>query len=92
MGYLFIFLVRHNTTYKYDDESLFSQVESMISAGDGDEEEVVSADNNGNETKAPLTWRQRWTAFWDRKKMLVMPPYIGLLVLCCFVDFGLMFR
>lgn len=66
-------------------------VESMISAGDGDEEEVVSADNNGNETKAPLTWRQRWDAFWIRKKMLVTPPYIGLLVLCCFVDFGLMF-
>lgn len=66
-------------------------VESMIGAGDGDEEEVVSADNNGNETKAPLTWSQRWDAFWVRKKMLVMPPYIGLLVLCCFVDFGLMF-
>ncbi|KAG6457008.1 synaptic vesicle glycoprotein 2C isoform X2 [Manduca sexta] len=66
-------------------------VESMISAGEGDEEEVVSADNNGNETKAPLTWSQRWQAFWIRKKMLVTPPYIGLLVLCCFVDFGLMF-
>ncbi|KAJ0177530.1 hypothetical protein K1T71_006403 [Dendrolimus kikuchii] len=66
-------------------------VESMISAGGGDEEEVVSADNNGNETKAPLTWNQRWQAFWIRKKMLVTPPYIGLLVLCCFVDFGLMF-
>lgn len=65
-------------------------VESMISA-DGDEEEVVSADTNGNETKAPLTWEQRWQAFWHRKKMLVTPPYIGLLVLCCFVDFGLMF-
>lgn len=64
----------------------------MISAGEGDEEEVVSADNNGNETKAPLTWNQRWQAFWVRKKMLVTPPYIGLLVLCCFVDFGLMFR
>ncbi|KAM3956171.1 synaptic vesicle glycoprotein 2B [Aphomia sociella] len=66
-------------------------VESMISTGDGDEEEVVSADNNGNETKSPLTWSQRWQAFWFRKKMLVTPPYIGLLVLCCFVDFGLMF-
>ncbi|XP_059054587.1 synaptic vesicle glycoprotein 2B-like [Achroia grisella] len=66
-------------------------IESMISGGDGDEEEVVSADNNGNETKAPLTWNQRWQAFWIRKKMLVTPPYIGLLVLCCFVDFGLMF-
>lgn len=66
-------------------------VESMISAGDGEDEEVVSADNNGNETKTPLTWGQRWQAFWVRKKMLVTPPYIGLLVLCCFVDFGLMF-
>ncbi|KAJ8724672.1 hypothetical protein PYW08_016146 [Mythimna loreyi] len=66
-------------------------VESMISAYEGDEEEVVSADNNGNETKAPLTWSQRWDAFWVRKKMLIMPPYIGLLALCCFVDFGLMF-
>ncbi|CAH0673774.1 unnamed protein product [Spodoptera exigua] len=66
-------------------------VESMISAYEGEEEEVVSADNNGNETKAPLTWGQRWDAFWVRKKMLVTPPYIGLLILCCFVDFGLMF-
>ncbi|CAH1635470.1 unnamed protein product [Spodoptera littoralis] len=66
-------------------------VESMISAYEGEEEEVVSADNNGNETKAPLTWAQRWDAFWVRKKMLVTPPYIGLLILCCFVDFGLMF-
>lgn len=66
-------------------------VESMISAGDGEEEEIVSADNNGNETKSPLTWSQRWDAFWVRKKMLVKPPYIGLLALCCFVDFGLMF-
>ncbi|XP_046967508.1 synaptic vesicle glycoprotein 2C-like [Vanessa cardui] len=66
-------------------------VESMISVCDGEEEEVVSADNNGNETKSPLTWNQRWNAFWNRKKMLVTPPYIGLLVLCCFVDFGLMF-
>lgn len=68
------------------------QVESMISAYEGEDEEVVSADTNGNETKAPLTWSQRWDAFWVRKKMLVTPPYIGLLVLCCFVDFGLMFR
>ncbi|XP_034828475.1 synaptic vesicle glycoprotein 2B-like [Maniola hyperantus] len=66
-------------------------VESMISATDGEEEEIVPADNNGNETKLPLTWNQRWNAFWFRKKMLVTPPYIGLLVLCCFVDFGLMF-
>ncbi|CAH2085894.1 unnamed protein product [Euphydryas editha] len=66
-------------------------VESMISAYDGEEAEVVAADNNGNETKSPLTWNQRWNAFWNRKKMLVTPPYIGLLVLCCFVDFGLMF-
>ncbi|KAL0831722.1 hypothetical protein ABMA28_001265 [Loxostege sticticalis] len=66
-------------------------VESMISSEDGEEEEVVSADRNGNETKTPLTWKQRWEAFWVRKKMLVTPPYIGLLVLCCFVDFGLMF-
>ncbi|KOB72030.1 Synaptic vesicle protein, partial [Operophtera brumata] len=65
-------------------------VESMISA-EGDEEEVVSADNNGNETKVAMTFDQRWNAFWVRKKMLVTPPYIGLLVLCCFVDFGLMF-
>ncbi|CAH0752253.1 unnamed protein product [Diatraea saccharalis] len=65
-------------------------VESMISGADG-EEEIVSADNNGNETKTPLTWNQRWEAFWIRKKMLVTPPYIGLLALCCFVDFGLMF-
>lgn len=65
----------------------------MISAVEGEEEaEVVSADDNGNETKSPLTWGQRWHAFWLRKKMLVTPPYIGLLVLCCFVDFGLMFR
>lgn len=64
----------------------------MISASEGEDEEVVAADNNGNETKSPLTWHQRWDAFWNRKKMLVTPPYIGLLVLCCFVDFGLMFR
>lgn len=64
----------------------------MISAGEGDEEEVVAADNNGNETKAPLTWKQRWQNFWIRKKMLTTQPFIGLLVLCCFVDFGLMFR
>lgn len=70
----------------------FYQVESMISADGDDEEEVVAADNNGNETKVPLTFKQRWNAFWVRKKMLVTPPYIGLLVLCCFVDFGLMFR
>ncbi|KAI8421296.1 hypothetical protein MSG28_008332 [Choristoneura fumiferana] len=68
------------------------QVESMISAGEGDEEEeIVAADNNGNETKAPLTWKQRWQNFWIRKKMLTTQPFIGLLVLCCFVDFGLMF-
>lgn len=66
-------------------------VESMISADGGDDEEVVSADTNGNETKAPLTWNQRWQNFWSRKKMLTTPPYIGLLILCCFVDFGLMF-
>ncbi|XP_013137620.1 PREDICTED: synaptic vesicle glycoprotein 2B-like [Papilio polytes] len=68
-------------------------VESMMCAGEGagEEEEVVSADTNGNETKAPLTWSARWHAFWLRKKLLVTPPYIGLLVLCCFVDFGLMF-
>ncbi|CAK1578986.1 unnamed protein product [Parnassius mnemosyne] len=67
-------------------------VESMICAGEeGEEEEVVSADNNGNETKTPLKWSKRWHAFWVRKKLLVTPPYIGLLVLCCFVDFGLMF-
>ncbi|XP_073952784.1 synaptic vesicle glycoprotein 2C-like [Choristoneura fumiferana] len=67
-------------------------VESMISAGEGDEEEeIVAADNNGNETKAPLTWKQRWQNFWIRKKMLTTQPFIGLLVLCCFVDFGLMF-
>ncbi|XP_053605676.1 synaptic vesicle glycoprotein 2B-like [Plodia interpunctella] len=66
-------------------------VESMISTGDGEEEEVVSADNNGNETKTPLTWKKRWEAFWIRKKMLVNPPFIGYLALCCFVDFGLMF-
>ncbi|VVC99938.1 unnamed protein product [Leptidea sinapis] len=66
-------------------------VESMISVGDGEEEEVVAADNNGNETKTPLTWKQRWQSFWKRKKMLVTPPYIGLLVLCCFVDFGLIY-
>ncbi|XP_045535222.1 synaptic vesicle glycoprotein 2C [Papilio machaon] len=67
-------------------------VESMMCASEeGEEEEVVSADTNGNETKAPLTWSARWHAFWLRKKLLVTPPYIGLLVLCCFVDFGLMF-
>ncbi|XP_045496972.1 synaptic vesicle glycoprotein 2B-like [Colias croceus] len=66
-------------------------VESMISACEDAEEEEVVADTNGNETKTPLTWSQRWQAFWRRKKMLVTPPYIGLLVLCCFVDFGLMF-
>lgn len=64
----------------------------MIGADeDGDEEEIVAADNN-NETKPPKTFKHRLQAFWDRKKMLVSPPYIGLLVLCCFVDFGLMFR
>ncbi|XP_041968117.1 synaptic vesicle glycoprotein 2B-like [Aricia agestis] len=66
-------------------------VESMMAAVDGEEEEIVCADTNGNETKTPLTWNQRWRNFWSRKKMLVTPPYIGLLVLCCFVDFGLMF-
>ncbi|XP_063635474.1 synaptic vesicle glycoprotein 2C-like isoform X1 [Cydia splendana] len=67
-------------------------VESMISAGEGDdEEEIVTADNNGNETKAALTWKQRWQNFWIRKKMLTTQPFIGLLILCCFVDFGLMF-
>lgn len=67
------------------------QVETMI-IGEGEDEEVVTADDNGNETKAPLTWKQRWQAFWNRKKMLTTPPFIGLLILCCFVDFGLMFR
>ncbi|XP_072929450.1 synaptic vesicle glycoprotein 2C-like [Epargyreus clarus] len=66
-------------------------VETMIISGEGEEEEVVTADNNGNETKTPLTWSKRWQAFWIRKKLLVTPPYIGLLILCCFVDFGLMF-
>lgn len=64
----------------------------MIGADeDGDEEEIVAADNN-NETKPPRTFKQRMQAMWDRKKMLFSSPYIGLLVLCCFVDFGLMFR
>ncbi|XP_049870505.1 synaptic vesicle glycoprotein 2B-like isoform X2 [Pectinophora gossypiella] len=66
-------------------------VESMIGAEeDGEDEEVVTADNN-NETKRARTFKQRMESFWNRKKMLVSPPYIGFLVLCCFVDFGLMF-
>lgn len=67
-------------------------VENMISAdGDEEEEPVVTSDNNGNVTKVPLTFKQKWEAFWARKKMLVTRPNIGWLVLCCFVDFGLMF-
>ncbi|KAJ2947213.1 hypothetical protein O0L34_g16922 [Tuta absoluta] len=66
-------------------------VESMLGVEeDGEDDGIVAVDNN-NETKAPRTFKQRLEAFWNRKKMLVTPPYIGLLVLCCFVDFGLMF-
>ncbi|KAI5635173.1 major facilitator superfamily domain-containing protein [Phthorimaea operculella] len=66
-------------------------VESMLGVEeDGEDDGIVAVDNN-NETKAPRSFKQRLEAFWNRKKMLVTPPYIGWLVLCCFVDFGLMF-